>query len=218
MLACAQFEQLLLQLARDLLGGSQIKYKDLEIDLSPPWRRITVREAMKKYAGLDIAEAKDDGSFRRMAWRRNFRSVSSDDPWEEVFFKVFLEEVEPKLGRGKPTFLMDYPVSMAALSKRKRTVPEVAERFEVYLGGVELANAFTELNDPREQRARFLKDISHREEAHRPSYPLDDRLLSAMSCGIPPAGGIALGVDRLVMLLTDTPDIRDIMAFPFHEV
>jgi lysyl-tRNA synthetase class 2 len=214
----ADTEQVVSAVAREVLVSTRLLYRNQPVDLTPPWERITVRDAVLRHAGIDLAAHPDAPSLCRSAREKGFSAVARDDAWDVAFFKVFLDGVEPRLGRGRPAVLMDYPASMAALARRKPDAPGLAERFEVYVAGVELANAFSELNDPREQRARFLAEQAERRAHGGTPPPLDDRCLSAMEAGIPPAGGIALGLDRLVMLLTDAEDIRDVMAFPFDEI
>ncbi|MSS71656.1 MAG: EF-P lysine aminoacylase GenX [Candidatus Latescibacteria bacterium] len=211
-------EQMVSAVAQDVLGTARIRYRDQPVDLAPPWERVTVRDAVRRHARIDLAAHPDAPSLCRNARENGFSTVAPDDAWDVAFFKIFLDGVEPCLGRGRPTLLMDFPASMAALARRRADTPDLAERFEVYIAGVELANAFSELNDPREQRARFLAEQAVRRAHGGTPPPLDDRFLGAMEAGIPPAGGIALGVDRLVMLLTDAEDIREVMAFPFDEI
>ena len=134
-------------------------------------------------------------------------SISDKDDWDSLFFKLFLELVEPHLGKEKPVFVLDYPPSMCALAKKKIENIQWAERFEIYAGGLELANAFTELNDPVEQRFRLENDSL--------DGLIDENFLSALECAMPPAGGIALGLDRLLMLLLDIDKIEDVLTFHF---
>ena len=211
-------EQLVAQVSQDVLGTTRIEFGSQSVDLTPPWERIPVRDAVLKYAGIDIFDHREAPSLTRCATDRGFSTIALDDSWDVAFFKVFLEAVEPNLGQEKPVILTDYPASMSALSKMKPSSPDIAERFEIYIAGVEMANAFTELNDPREQRARFLSEQEQRRSDGGTPPPIDDRFLGAMESGIPPAGGIALGVDRLVMLLANVDCIRDVIAFPFDEI
>ncbi|MBI4640019.1 MAG: EF-P lysine aminoacylase GenX [Candidatus Tectomicrobia bacterium] len=208
-------ERLVAFLAHELLSASQLEYQGRMIDLSSPWERITVHEAMLKYAGIDLHEASTTEEFFRLVTKKRFSTVKVDDEWETIFFKVFLEAVEPRLGQGRPTFLLDYPISMGALAKQKESDPKVAERFEVYIQGLELGNAFTELNDPREQRKRLVREQKERKSLGRDVYPLDEQFLQALEEGIPPAGGIALGIDRLVMLFTNSRSIEEVLCFRF---
>ena len=136
------------------------------------------------------------------------------DDWETLFFRIFLERIEPFLGFGAPAILYDYPVSMAALSRRRPDDPSLAERFEVYVCGLELANAFGELTDPAEQRARFVADQARKQSLYGETYPIDEDLLAALEHGLPDCAGIALGFDRLVMLATGADDIEDVLWAP----
>ena len=136
------------------------------------------------------------------------------DDWETLFFRIFLERIEPLLGLGVPTILYDYPASMAALSRRRPDDPRLAERFEVYVCGLELANAFGELTDPAEQRSRFLTDQARKQALYGEVYPIDEDFLTALEAGPPPCAGIALGFDRLVMLTTGADDIEEVLWAP----
>jgi lysyl-tRNA synthetase class 2 len=162
------------------------------IELAPPWERLSVREAFERYAGVSADSLVHD---------------------EAQFFHVLATRVEPELGRGKPTFLTRYPAPMAALARLCDDDPTVAERFEAYVDGVELCNAFYELTDPVEQRARFVADQATRRATGKPPYPIDEKLLAALETGLPPCAGNALGVDRLLMLVLGKRRIEDILAF-----
>jgi len=211
-------ENLASDIAQRLLGSSRIRYRNRDIDLSPPWERLSVTEAMEKHAGVPLDLSGDLSRFPAIAREHGHRHVSADDDFETAFFKVFLDTVEPHLGSPVPTFLTDYPASMAALAKVKEGAAHLADRVEVYVGGVELANGFTELNDPVEQRTRFKKEAAERHALYGSSHPIDESFLQALEAGMPPSGGIALGVDRLVMLLTGATSIRDVIAFPWPEL
>jgi elongation factor P--(R)-beta-lysine ligase len=207
-------ERLLGYVAAEVFGKREISYQGKTIDLTPPFERLKVSDALRTYGKVDIETNRDAASILNAARSRGYRfEEGADYSFDDVFFKVFLEAVEPRLGIPKPAILYDYPAGMAALARMKPGAPEWAERFELYISGLELANAFSELNDPEEQRKRFQEEQRIRAELGRPVYPLDEELLSALS-RMPPSAGIALGVDRLVMFFCDTPDIRDIVAFP----
>ena len=208
-------ENLIHGLVREVTGSSSVMYRGRAVDFTPPWQRLSVREAFARYAGVRADPAGDPDGFIHEARKQGHGSVSPGDPFEVAFFKVFLDAVEKHLGAGRPTFLVDYPAEMAALSRLKQNAPGIAERFELYVSGVELGNAFTELNDPAEQRARLEDEAAQRQHNGRPVYPIDERFLGALEAGMPPAGGIALGIDRLLMLLTDARHIRDVVAIPF---
>src|SRR5262249_47697669 len=136
------------------------------------------------------------------------------DDWESLFFRIFLERIEPALGAPVPTLLYDYPISMAALARPSARDPRLAERFELYAAGLELANAFSELTDPVEQRRRFEADLAKKQRLYGERYPIDEDFLAALGSGFPASAGIALGVDRLVMLLAGAADIEDVLWAP----
>jgi elongation factor P--(R)-beta-lysine ligase len=210
-------EGLLAYLSRECGKGAELRYQGKKIDLAPPAERLSVSQAMQIHGRVDIEKNSDGDSLLEEAKSRGYRfDPASVYSFDEVFFKVFLEAVEPRLGQPKPTILYDYPASMAALARRKPEDPRWAERFELYIGGLELANAFSELTDPVEQRNRFESEQRLREVLERPLYPIDEELLAALS-RMPPSAGIALGVDRLVMLFCDAAGIQEVVAFPENE-
>jgi len=196
-------------------ASSIVRFRGKEIDFAPPWRRITVREVFRDFADIELPAEDEPQAFREAARGAGVSSISDGDSWADVFYKVFLSAIEPSLGANKPVFLTEYPASMAALAKRKESDPSVAERFELFIGGIEIANGFTELNDPDEQRRRFIDEQQQRREMGEAEHPIDERLLDALMIGMPPAGGVAAGVDRLVMVLAGKETIADVMAFPF---
>ena len=206
-------EALVAEVARKSVYRTTIERNGHVIDLAKPWERLTVKEAMMRHAGIDLdAALEDKGVFLDFA-RSHGHSVSDDVSWDDAFFLVFLNEVEPKLGLERPVILYEYPVSMAALSKAAKD-PRYAERFEVYIGGLEVANAFTELTDAKEQRKRLEEERGLRKSLGRTDYGPDEDFLAALEEGMPEAGGIALGFDRLMMLLLGEDDIRHVQAFP----
>ncbi|MBM3566527.1 MAG: EF-P lysine aminoacylase GenX, partial [Alphaproteobacteria bacterium] len=181
-----------------------------------PWRRLSVAEAFKEYAGMDVlALAGDVGGFKRAARGIGITAGERDD-WDDIFFRVFLDRVEPHLGTPAPTILYGYPASMAALAKLDDADPRVAERFELYVAGMELANAFGELTDAAEQRRRFEADNEKRARLYGERYPVDEDFIKAVG-QMPPASGIALGFDRLVMLATGAAEIEDVLWVPVAE-
>ncbi len=180
-----------------------------------PYERLTVRDALLRHTGVDLRRCPDTVSLRAAAEGLGVR-CDAKDGYDDVFFRIFLEKVEPKLGRKVPTFLIEYPASMAALARLKPDDPSVAERVELFVDGMELANGYSELTDPDEQRRRLLEERALRERLGRPAYPLDERFLQALPT-MPPSGGIAVGLDRVLMLLTGTERISDVLLFPAHE-
>jgi lysyl-tRNA synthetase class 2 len=189
------------------LAGDSLTYQGETIDLSGPFERLTVRDAFRRHAGVELGEI-EAGTLAR-----GYQTDGAS--WEQLFHQLFLNEVEPKLGRPRPTILYQYPAEMAALA---RVVDGHAERFELYVAGVELGNAFSELTDPEEQRRRLEAEREERRRAGRVLYDIDEDFIAALAAGLPPSAGIAVGVDRLVMLLADRTSIRDVIWFPADEV
>jgi lysyl-tRNA synthetase class 2 len=187
-----------------------------------PFRRLTVAEAMKQYAGVDFAPLLGNREALAEVVRAHGQTVAEGDSWDDLFFKVFLTEVEPNLGWNEnhsawlPTFLYNYPASMAALARKDPVDPRFALRTELYIGDLELANGFAELCDPVEQRARFEEERGLRASLGKPTWELDERFLAELP-KMGNAAGIALGVDRLVMLLTATTSISDLLPVPVRE-
>lgn len=186
------FEELFLE----IIGSNKLLYQGKTYDLTAPWPRISVAEAFKKFAGRDVLRVTD-----------------------EDFYRIFFNEVEPRLAASrKPFFIYDYPVSQAALSRPKKDDPRFAERFEVFVAGLELGNCFSELTDWKVQKERFEKDFSERKKLGKTEYPIDNDLIEALKSGLPPVSGIAVGVDRLIMLAADAPDISETLFFPAKEL
>jgi elongation factor P--(R)-beta-lysine ligase len=186
------------------------------LQVDAPFERTTVRELFLRHAGFSL---RGDEPAAELAARASAAGVrlGSATAWDDVFFQVFLDRIEPALGRGRPTLVFDWPAPLAALARRKEDDPRLAERFELYAGGLELANAFGELTDPVEQRARFVEESVARGARGKTVYPLDEKLLAALS-HMPPTSGVALGFDRLLMLVLGTTDIREVIAFPEDEI
>ena len=198
-------------------SSTRLRYRGHTVDLSPPWERITVRDAFRRYAGINLSEALTRAKMATAAQKKGYR-VRADDLWEEIFHQIFLNELEPKLGRGRPTIIYDYPVVLAALSRKKKTDPRFAERFEFYIEGLELGDAYSELTDWKEQLARFRSEQEERDRLGKTEHPIDDDFITALKAGMPKAGGIAVGVDRLIMLFSDTNNIADTLFFPADDL
>jgi lysyl-tRNA synthetase class 2 len=183
-------------------------------DPHQPWEIITVVDALRKYADVDISVHLGDLMFMKAEAERIGVYISPHDDWENALLKIMMEKVEPNLGLAVPTIIYDYPVSMAALSRPKPEDPRFAERFEVYICGTELSNAFGELTDAKVQRERFLHDIALRKKIYGDDYPVDEEFLRALEFGLKPCSGNALGLDRLVMLITGAEHIDLVQAAP----
>ena len=182
-----------------------------EIDLTPPWRRERLPTAILERTGIDIM-ALDDRESLAAAMRERGLHVPEDDTWPQLVDELLSKHVEPTL--IKPTFLLDYPVSLSPFAKRHRSVPGLVERFEAYIDGLEIANAFTELNDPDEQRRRFEQQRALAGAGDEEAQPYDEAFVEALEQGMPPTGGIGIGIDRLVMVLTGRRSIREVVLFP----
>jgi lysyl-tRNA synthetase class 2 len=188
-------EELIFSVSHDLGFGTKIEYQGRNIDLKRPWNRLSVKEAFTQYASISMKGALELGRFD----------------------EVMVEEIEPHLGISKPTFLYDYPATFAALARLKESDPGLAERFEIYIGGLELANAFSELTDVGEQERRFERDRHEREQLGKIVYPYPERFLKSLS-QMPRSVGIALGVDRLAMLFANATEIDDVISFTPEEL
>ena len=184
------------------------------LSLAPPFERLTCREAFLRYAGFDPLPL--DADALAQAARACGVRPAEGSSWDDLFTQVLLDKVEPCLGLERPTYLCEYPASQAALAKLKPEDPRVAERFELYAAGLELANGFSELTNAEEQRARLVEEQELRRALGRDVFPLDERFLAALP-QIAEAGGVAVGVDRLLMLLTGAPDIASVLLFPAEE-
>ena len=179
-----------------------------------PWENLSVSEAFQRYAGIDLLPTLGSVQLLREQVQAAGLRVSEQDSWDDLFFRVMGERIEPFLGKERPTFLCDYPVGMAALARPKRDDPRLAERFELYICGYELANAFDELTDPEEQTRRFHADQAEKKKLYGETYPIDEDFIAALRHGMPESAGIALGFDRLVMLCAGVEMIDDVLWAP----
>jgi len=204
-------EELYSEVARAVLGSDSLEYQGDTIDLSPPWRRITMRDAILDATGLDIAELGDYAALWEAAQKRDL-SVGPQPSWGKLVDALFGEYVEPKL--VQPTFVIDYPREISPLAKNKPGEPEWVERFEFFIAGMESGNAFSELNDPLEQRSRFAEQGRASQAGDEEAHPMDEDFLTALEHGMPPTGGLGFGIDRMAMLFTDQTSIREVILFP----
>lgn len=204
-------ESMFRYLATEVCGSTTITYGDKEIDLGKPFERLTMTDAVKKYAGVDFDAVKDDAEAKKLAKERNieFEERHTKGDILNLFFEEFCED---KL--IQPTFIMDHPVDISPLTKRKPSRPDQVERFELYINTWEMCNAYSELNDPIDQRERFKAQDAAAAAGDEEANHTDEDFLTAMEYGMPPTGGIGYGIDRLVMLLTNSPSIRDVLLFP----
>ena len=206
-------EDMVATAARAAVGRTHVRWGDVEIDFNPPWQRMPLRLAIAEFSGVDYAEYADAESLRQAAEQAGLRT---EPEWSrgKILDELLTAFVEPKL--MQPTFLIDYPTEFpgSTLAKAKPDNPDEVERFEGFAGGMEIANAFSELNDPRVQRERFVQQVRAREAGDVEAQPFDQDFLTALEHGMPPTGGLGLGIDRLVMLLTNQHTIRDVILFP----
>jgi elongation factor P--(R)-beta-lysine ligase len=202
-------EQLVFEVASKVRAPSHV-------DLTPPWPRMTIGEACERWAKVRVAGDETPDELRQKIRAAGWRAPADGD-FSDVFFTLFLDAVEPQLPTDRPLLLYDWPRPLCALAREKPGDSRVVERFEVYIGRLELCNAFGELTDANEQRRRLEADLDERRRRGLPEYPIDERFLAALA-EMPPAAGIALGVDRLAMLLLGASDIREVLPFAFDEL
>ncbi|MGE5473489.1 MAG: lysine--tRNA ligase [Ignavibacteriales bacterium] len=204
-------EELISTVAKETLGTTTVNYQGQEVELSAPWARITMIDAVKKYTGVDFNEIKTDEEARRKGKEIKL-DVKDTSTWGEILNLAFEEHVEKNL--IQPTFIMDYPVEVSPLTKKKPSDLRLTERFELFITSREMANAYSELNDPIDQKERFLKQVEARDAGDEEANMMDDDFVNALEYAMPPTGGLGIGIDRLIMLLTDSYSIRDVLLFP----
>jgi lysyl-tRNA synthetase class 2 len=204
-------EELVEHVCGEVLGELSLTYQGKEIDMRPPWRRIGLLEAIVEHTGVDPQRLLEVGSARAVC-RELGLPAGEDLHLSTLVNNLFEARVEPHL--IQPTFVVDYPTAISPLAKRKPDNPELVERFEPFVAGQELGNAFTELNDPLDQRRRFEEQARERAAGDEEAHPMDEDYVRALEYGMPPTGGLGIGIDRLVMLLTDSASIRDVILFP----
>ncbi len=204
-------ESLISSVAQEVLGTMKIEYQGQEIDLTPPWTRLTMTEAVLKYAGVNFDDIKTDEEAIKIAKNKGM-NIEGKPVKGELLSLMFEEYAEPNL--IQPTFIIDYPVEISPLTKRKPDMPELTERFELFITGREFGNAYSELNDPIDQKERFVAQVKKREAGDEEANMMDDDFVTALEHGLPPTGGLGIGIDRLIMLLTDSFSIKDVLLFP----
>jgi len=205
-------EQLISTVAQNVLGTTKIKYQGVDIDLTPSWRRVTMIDAIKEVCGVDFNTIKTDEEAQAIAKEKGVEYEEIKKTRGHIineFFETFVEET-----LIQPTFITDYPIEISPLTKRKKDKPELVERFELFIGGREYGNAYSELNDPIDQYERFIKQVEAKEKGDEEAGGMDEDFVNALEIGLPPTGGMGIGLDRLIMLLTDSSSIRDILFFP----
>jgi lysyl-tRNA synthetase class 2 len=209
----------LLGRVQEAAGAGPMRWQNDTADARRPWQYLSVSDAFRDFAGIDLLATTSDllhPDARSLAAAANEAGIvpHDGDDWETLFFRIMLDRVEPRLGIGAPTILYDYPLAQAALARRKPEDPRLAERFELYVCGLELANGFGELTDAAEQRARFAADQQKKQAVYGEAYPIDEDFLGALEHGLPDCAGIALGFDRLVMLAAGAGHIEDVLWLP----
>ncbi len=204
-------EDLISHVAEEVLGTSTVEYEGVEIRLAKPWRRVPMLEIVKEHSGLDFTQLKDARAAYDAAKVLGLE-IEPGASWGDILNTVFEEKVEDKL--IQPTFVIDYPVDISPLAKRQKENPELTYRFELFIYGREMANAFSELNDPIDQKGRFMAQAEKRKAGDEEAQMYDEDYIQALEYGMPPAGGLGIGIDRLVMLLTNSSSIRDVILFP----
>ena len=205
-------EEIISKLAIKVTGSAKITYQGTEIDLTPPWNRITMIDAIKKETGVDFNTIKTDEEAQKVAAEKHIELEEGKRTRGHIINEFFENFVEETL--IQPTFIMDYPIEVSPLTKKKKDEPNLTERFEFFIGGREYANAYSELNDPIDQYDRLRKQAEARANGDVEAGMMDEDFVNALEIGMPPTGGLGIGLDRLIMLLTDSPSIRDVLLFP----
>lgn len=213
-------EQLFVEIYKAMLPkikNLKLTYQGKVYDLTPPWERLSMSEAFKRYADMDLESALTLDPMKQMAMSKGY-TVEIDTTWEELFHQIYLNEIEPHLGKKMPTIIYDFPAPMSALAKKKTDDPRFAERFELYIAGLELGDCYSELTDWKEQEERFIQETKERKNKNLISYPYDQDFIEALKSGMPKCAGLALGIDRVVMLFADVKSIQDTLFFPACEM
>lgn len=204
-------EEMIAHIAQEVLGSTKLVYQGKEVDLTPPWRRVSMVDAIKEVVGIDFSVQMSDEEAHALAKKHNVpvEPMMTFGHIVNAFFEAFVEET-----LIQPTFITGHPVAISPLAKKNDADPRFTDRFELFIVAREHANAFTELNDPIDQRERFEAQLKEREQGNDEAHEMDEDFIRALEYGMPPTGGLGIGIDRLVMLLTDSPSIRDVLLFP----
>jgi len=204
-------ENLIAHVAEEVLGSTTVKYGDHEVNLAPKWKRLHMIDAVKEYTGVDFWKNMSDDEARQLAKEHGIE-ITEHMTFGHIVNEFFEQKIEEKL--IQPTFIYGHPVEISPLAKKNEEDPRFTDRFELFIVGREHANAFTELNDPIDQRERFESQLREREQGNDEAHEMDEDFIEALEYGMPPTGGLGIGIDRLVMLLTNSPSIRDVLLFP----
>jgi lysyl-tRNA synthetase class 2 len=204
-------EAMLVNVIERIKGGTTFEYQGEQIDAKRPWKRIALFDAIRQFAGIDLEATRDRDEAARIAEGTGIE-VDPAMGYGKIVDEVMSERVQPNL--VQPTFLYDYPIEISPLAKRKRGNPALTERYQVFIGRLEMVNAFSELNDPIDQRERFMAQVKLREQGDDEAQRLDEDFITALEVGMPPTAGLGLGIDRLAMLMTDSASIREVILFP----
>jgi len=205
-------EEMLAYVAENILGSTKINYQGKDIDLTPPWRRLSMIDAVKEFTGLDFNKQIESDIEAVEAAKGIGIEVDANTSKGKVLNRIFEERVEEKL--IQPTFILNYPIEISPLATKMEEDPMFTYRFEAFINGWEMCNAFTELIDPIDQKERFKEQVKQRDAGDDEAHMMDEDFVRALEYGMPPTGGLGVGIDRLVMILTDSPSIRDVILFP----
>ncbi|MFC0525625.1 lysine--tRNA ligase [Pontibacillus salicampi] len=204
-------ENVIAHIAKDVLGSTKVQYGEYEVDLEPEWKRVHMADIVKEYTGVDFWQEMSDEDAKSLAKEHGIK-IEDNMTFGHILNEFFEQRVEEKL--IQPTFIFGHPVEISPLAKKNKEDGRFTDRFELFIVGREHANAFSELNDPVDQRQRFEAQLKEREEGNDEAHMMDEDFLEALEYGLPPTGGLGIGIDRLVMLLTNSPSIRDVLLFP----
>ena len=205
-------ESMVRHIAQEVLGSAKVQYNGTEIDLESSWKRLHIVDAVKEATGVDFYNVKSDEEAKALAKEHGIE-ITDNMKYGHILNEFFEQKVEETL--IQPTFIYGHPIDISPLAKKNPEDPRFTDRFELFIVGREHANAFTELNDPIDQKERFEAQLVEKEQGNDEAHEMDEDYIEALEYGMPPTGGLGIGIDRLVMLLTDSPSIRDVLLFPY---